>query len=77
MKTLPEFSLHSYENLLRAMKDNGYQFCNIRNITTYSNEKVVFLRHDVDLHLTDILQMAEIEASMGYSAAYYTPHGIN
>lgn len=68
MEKLPEFNLPDYENLLKGFKDKGYAF---RSIDTNDTGKTVFLRHDVDLHLHKLDQLAEIEHRHEVCATYY------
>jgi hypothetical protein len=71
MRQLPRFGLDDYEALLRSLKTAGYEFRPVTALASYSGGKVVYLRHDVDLHLALVEQMAEIEAKMGRAATYY------
>lgn len=71
MRQLPKFSLDDYEALLRSLKTAGYDFQPLTALVSYSTGKVAYLRHDIDLHLTQVDQMAEIEAKMRCIATYY------
>jgi len=68
---LPNFSLDEYRVLLQSLKDVGYDFCPLTVFVSYSGRKVVYLRHDIDLHLAEVDQMAEIEMKLDVKATYY------
>jgi hypothetical protein len=73
-RPMPRFGLSEYTILLRDLSTAGYRFGAIAATTT--NEppgRVVFLRHDVDLHLRSVESLAELEARCGVSATYYVP----
>jgi hypothetical protein len=72
-KNLPTFDLHSYEALLGDLGSNGYTFRKVSEMKNEPNGQVVFLRHDVDLHIPGIEQMAMVEAVRGIQATYYIP----
>lgn len=71
MKKLPSFSLDDYYNLIESLETVGYEFQPLTALASYSGGKVIYLRHDIDMHLTQVDQMAEIEMKMGYVATYY------
>jgi len=71
MKDLPRFSLDDYKALLNSLKTTGYEFKPLTALTSYSGGKVIYLRHDIDLHLAKIDQMAEVEMEIGCVATYY------
>ena len=73
VRNLPKFDLHSYEVLLVDLGNSGYAFCKVSQMRDGPNGHVVFLRHDVDIHIQGIEQMAMIEATHGISATYYIP----
>jgi hypothetical protein len=67
-----DFTLHTYQNLLKAILASGY------SIYTYqdwcegkTNDRYVILRHDVDLEAYNSLATARIEAELGIRATYY------
>lgn len=64
-----EFTYLAYKNLIRKLKDKNYKFCDYRNYT--NKDKVVILRHDVDITLNKALEMAKLENLLGVSAYYF------
>ena len=70
---LPAFSLKSYITLLDDLAAVGYQFDRAGNIRRTDLNKIVFLRHDVDLYIPGIEEMALREAEHGLAATYYVP----
>ena len=73
LKSLPVFDLQNYEALLDDLGDRGYTFHKVSEIRNELNEYVVFLRHDIDLHIQGIEQMAVVEAVHEIQATYYIP----
>ena len=73
LRRMPAFDLRDYEALLNDLADSGYTFHKVTEIKNEPNGYVVFLRHDVDLHIQGIEQMAKVEASHGVTATYYIP----
>ena len=59
--------------LLDKLQSSGYTFRNMEQIATNSGEFAVFLRHDIDLHILGLEDMAKIEAKRGIHATYYVP----
>jgi hypothetical protein len=70
---LPLFTLVHYEALLDGLAANGCDFARVSELASRSTDRTVFLRHDIDLHLDGIEQMAELEAKRGIAASYYIP----
>lgn len=71
---LPRFGLDEYVALLDKLRSAGYRFDPISNIKEADPEtKVAYMRHDVDLHIRGIEQMATLEAACGVRATYYVP----
>jgi len=70
---LPTFSFESYRRLLHDLVSVGYQFDRAGNIRRMDETRIVFLRHDVDLHILGIEKMALLEAEQGVKATYYVP----
>lgn len=68
---LPNFSLDDYRVLLQSLKGVGYDFCPLTVSVSSSGRRVIYLRHDIDLHLAQVDQMAEIEMKMDVKATYY------
>lgn len=68
-----EFSLDGYRRLLSAFKDAGYSFCKFEEIDARLAEgyPFVLLRHDIDISLRPVLEMARLEYEQGIHAAYF------
>jgi hypothetical protein len=71
---MPAFSLDAYGTLLEDLRSVGYAFETIgKSEAPCSAGETFYLRHDVDLHLCGIEQMAVLEAEHGVCATYYVP----
>jgi hypothetical protein len=71
---LPDFHLNDYEQLLIQLKQVGYSFVTASNMGEQvgsNHDKKVFLRHDIDLHLYRLDEVASIENKHGVTATYY------
>lgn len=68
---LPEFSLNGYITLIKSLLDAGYSFWPVSKIRDHSYGKIIYLRHDIDMHITGIDHIAEIESTHGVKATYY------
>ena len=74
-----DFTLKIYRELLCTLRDRGYkfltfeQYCELKNLDQTSSlpEKLIILRHDVDLKAGNSLQIAKIEHELGVQASYY------
>lgn len=67
-----DFTLETYRNLLISLKSNGYDFYTFEQwLKTKPKEKLVIIRHDVDLLAHNSLVTAKIEANLGIKATYY------
>jgi hypothetical protein len=73
IENMPSFDLQSYERLLNGFRNNSYKFRLVSEIRHEYGGRVVYLRHDIDLHLQGIERMPEIEAKNGIQATYYVP----
>jgi hypothetical protein len=65
--------LVEYEGLIGDLLANGYVPRPVEEISDPGDGQVLYLRHDVDLHITGIDQIGRIEAQFGASATYYIP----
>ena len=65
-----DFSYSSYRLLLQTLLTHGYEPRLIGETTT-ENEKVLYLRHDVDVDYLGVLPLAEIEHSLGIKSTWY------
>ena len=68
---LPSFSIGAYEDILRGLLKAGYVFQPSSQLPVAVEGKTAYLRHDIDLHLTFVDQMAEVEARLQIPATYY------
>ena len=72
-----DFTLQAYKDLLIALQHSAYQFltfeqyCIAKQTNSSLPEKVVILRHDVDLKAANSLATAQLEAELGIVASYY------
>ena len=64
-----EFTYSAYKNLIKKLKDKNYEFCNYENYL--EKNKIVILRHDVDISLDKAFEMAKLENELGISAYYF------
>lgn len=64
-----DFSYDSYRLLLQTLLAHDYSSRLIGE--TIENEKVLYLRHDVDVDYLGVLPMAEIEHSLGMRSTWY------
>jgi len=69
----PNFSLEGYSELLSVFKDTGYSFCGFEEIDSRlaEGDPFVVLRHDIDMSLRPVLEMARIEYEQGVQATYF------
>lgn len=72
-RALPGFSLAEYASLLQALLENGYVSQPVEDIATPDNGRILYLRHDIDIHITGIVRVGQIEADIGAVATYYVP----
>ena len=68
---LPEFNLPEYEKLIYHFIITGYKFDVISRLSQSGKSKTIYLRHDIDMHITGIERMAEIEAKYDVKSTYY------
>jgi hypothetical protein len=66
---VPSNNFGSYENFLRAFKDQGYQFCLFSELK--ESHKQIALRHDIDFDTNFALQSALIENRLGIKSTYF------
>lgn len=67
-----DFTPEAYQNLLLTLKNNGYQFITFEQWSmSKPNDKLVIIRHDVDLLPFNSLATAKIEAQLDIKATYY------
>jgi len=66
-----DFTLKTYKSLLQSIKNSGYTFQTFEDFIRNPKEKVVVLRHDVDLLPQNSQSFALIQAEMSVKATYY------
>jgi len=66
-----DFTLKTYRKLLSAILEAGYEFQSFQDFITNPKERVVVLRHDVDLLPQNALATAEMEHGLSISGSYY------
>ena len=64
-----EFTYAAYGKLIALLREKGYSFSNYENYKQH--DKVVILRHDVDMDLQKALELARYESSLGVHSTYY------
>lgn len=73
MKAKIDFSLNRYCWLLKKLNDRGFCFRRTSDIKVNEIPKTVYLRHDIDLHVCLIEEIAQVESDLNISATYYVP----
>ena len=63
------FSFESYEMLLAHLNGLGYQSLLIGEAKR--NEKILYLRHDVDVDFLTVMDLAQIESDLGMQSTWY------
>jgi len=66
-----DFTLKAYRNLLEAIQKAGYATQTFEEFIQKPKDKVVILRHDVDLLPKNSLRFALIQSKMGITGSYY------
>ena len=67
-----EFSLDHYLDCLALASDQGYKLAPVADYMKWKDkDKLLLLRHDVDLSLDFAYQMASAECKNGYQSTYY------
>ena len=75
MTLMPLWGLTGYRHLLADLAEAGYRMRPTEDIGT--SEQSVFMRHDVDVHLDDIIQFARLEREMGCRSTWFVPVTFN
>ena len=75
MTLMPSWGLTGYRHLLADLAEAGYRMRPTEDIGT--SEQSVFMRHDVDVHLDDILQFARLEREFGCRSTWFVPVTFN
>ena len=66
-----DFTLRSFRGLIEALLRADYKFVPFRDYKRVGFERVVILRHDVDLLPENSLETARLESSLGVRGTYY------
>ncbi|MBN2821328.1 MAG: hypothetical protein JXP36_20315 [Bacteroidales bacterium] len=66
-----DFTIKAYQNLLNSLQDAGFFFQTFSEFLQKPHEKVIILRHDVDLLPENSLRFAKIQVKMGIKGSYY------
>jgi hypothetical protein len=66
-----DFTLCTYRSLISALQEQGYQFQTVSDFSQNPAERVVMLRHDVDLRKYNSLVFAKIQHEHGIVGTYY------
>jgi len=70
---LPRFALSEYSALIGDLLRNGYVSRPVEDIAEPHDGHALYLRHDVDIHISGIDRVGHIEAELGAVATYYVP----
>lgn len=65
------FTLQHYREILEIAKKNGYAFLGFHSPCSSRGQRVIYLRHDIDICLEEAVEMARTEAEVGVSATYF------
>ena len=66
------FSLRHYRSTLETYLKNGYQITNFRDLEGgAAKQRVLLLRHDIDISPSAAIPMMEVERSLGISSTYF------
>lgn len=66
-----DFTLKKYKELLFVLKSKGYEFQTFSDFLESQKEKVIMLRHDVDLLPQNSLEFAKIQHEFDIKGSYY------
>lgn len=66
-----DFTLNIFRELLKELKNSGYNFYTLKDFLNSKSDKSVILRHDVDRLPGNSLRFAEIEKEIGIYGTYY------
>jgi hypothetical protein len=66
-----DFTLHKYEQFLKAALANGYHLVSYQDYLKNSYEKVIILRHDVDKKPQNSLKTAQLQNKLNVKGTYY------
>ncbi len=66
-----DFTLKKYTELITTLKEKNYSFQTFEEFIKKPKNKVVILRHDVDLLPQNSLKFAQIQNKLGIKGSYY------
>jgi hypothetical protein len=66
-----EFTFDTYKKMLAAFLKNNYRIYRVDQFFNKRDDKILFLRHDVDRFPNNALKMARIENELGIQSTYY------
>ncbi len=66
-----DFTVAEYKKLVTALKEQGYQFQTYAEFITSPKDRMIILRHDVDLLPLNSLNFAKIQNELGIKGTYY------
>jgi hypothetical protein len=72
-RDLPRFAPDEYASLVGELLHNGYTSRPVEDIAKPHDGRALYLRHDIDIHITGIDRIGRIEAELGAVATYYVP----
>jgi hypothetical protein len=66
------FTIKHYRETIALAKQKGYVFSIMRDYDkNIHHEKVIFMRHDVDMSIPNAMRFAEMENELGIKATYF------
>ena len=68
---MKDFTIRMYTELLINLRREGYDFQRVEDYIKNPLDRVVMLRHDVDLRNYAALRLAKAEAKLGIKSTYY------
>ena len=68
---MKDFTLDMYKVLIEGLKGAGYSFQRLEDFVQCPLERVVIIRHDVDIWNRKALPFARLENKLGVKASYY------
>ncbi len=66
-----DFTVQKYKELLKALIEQKYSFQTFEQYIKKPEDKVIILRHDVDLLPYNSLRFAKIQNALGIKGVYY------
>lgn len=66
-----DFTLNHYREILENALNAGYIFWHFHKPFPELHQRVIYLRHDLDICLEEAIPMAELEADIGISSTFF------